>query len=64
MDGFLQVVHFPVPEWIKTYWTYPLVQKAKDELTYQVCITHACMSCMGGSHCRPVRGLNHTAINE
>lgn len=35
-DGQVQVVHFPVPDWIKTYWNYPLVQKAKDELAYQV----------------------------
>lgn len=35
-DGQIQVVHFPVPEWIKEYWNYPLVKKAKDELTYQV----------------------------
>lgn len=28
-DGQVQVVFFPVPEWIKTYWSYPLVQKAK-----------------------------------
>ena len=28
-DGQVQVVFFPVPEWIKTYWQYPLVQKAK-----------------------------------
>lgn len=31
-DGQVQVVHFPVPEWIKTYWNYPLVQKAKVSL--------------------------------
>lgn len=29
-------VYFAVPEWIKTYWDYPLVQKAKEDLTYQV----------------------------
>jgi hypothetical protein len=35
-DGQVQTVFFPVPDWIKTYWQYPLVQKAKDELAYQV----------------------------
>jgi hypothetical protein len=36
LDGAVQQVYFAVPQWIKTYWNYPLVQKAKDELTYQV----------------------------
>lgn len=32
----IKKVYFAVPEWIKTYWSYPLVQKAKHELTYKV----------------------------
>ena len=36
LDGQLQQVFFAPPAWIKQYWQYPLVQKAKKELAYQV----------------------------
>lgn len=36
-------MYFAVPEWIKTYWDYPLVQKAKEDLTYQVPQGRSCV---------------------
>jgi len=36
LDGQVQQVFFSPPAWIKQYWNYPLVQKAKKELAYQV----------------------------
>ena len=35
-DGKIQRVYFPIPKFVRVYWSYPAVQKAKDLVVWTV----------------------------